>query len=87
MYRTAVSTVFIAFLKLPESTYAAFEVCCQGYDSENAAMDEWLKANKEKYRQRLIDGNPYVVEYYDERFQGDSEESIVEIWVPIEKFE
>lgn len=84
---SSVDSVY-SVLKLPASTYAAFEVyVAQGYDSENAAMDEWLKANKEKYRQRLIDGNPYVVEYYDERFQGDSEESIVEIWVPIEKFE
>lgn len=73
-------------MKLPASTYASFEVyVARGYDSENDAMDEWLKANKEKYVQRLIDGKPYVVEYYDERFDGDSEDSIVEIWIPIEK--
>lgn len=73
-------------LKLPSSTYAAFEVyVARGYDSENNAMDEWLEANKEKYKQRLIDGSPYVVEYYDERFKGNSEDSIVEIWIPIEK--
>ncbi|HOB91480.1 MAG: AraC family transcriptional regulator [Bacillota bacterium] len=73
-------------LELPASTYAAFEVyVARGYDSENDAMDEWLEANKERHRQRTIDGNPYVVEFYDERFQGDSEDSIVEIWVPIEE--
>ena len=73
-------------LKLPASTYAAFEVyVARGYDSENAAMDEWLEANKERYKQRRLDGNPYVVEFYDERFAGDSEDSIVEIWVPIEE--
>jgi len=26
-----------------------------------------------------------VVEFYDERFNGDSEDSIAEIWIPIEK--
>lgn len=73
-------------LKLPASTYAAFEVyVARGYDSENDAMDEWLEANKERYKQRLFDGAPYVVEYYDERFDGDSDDSIVEIWVPIEE--
>lgn len=73
-------------LKLPASTYASFEVyVARGYDSENDAMDEWLEANKEKYKQRVIDGKPYVVEFYDERFNGDSEDSIVEIWIPIEK--
>ncbi|HLV10787.1 MAG TPA: AraC family transcriptional regulator [Halanaerobiales bacterium] len=72
-------------LKLPASSYALFEVyVARGYDSENDAMDDWLEANKESYKQRKIDGKPYVVEYYDERFDGDSEDSIVEIWVPIE---
>lgn len=73
-------------LRLPASTYASFEVyVARGYDSENDAMDEWLEANKERHKQRTIDGNPYVVEYYDERFDGNSEDSIVEIWIPIEK--
>ncbi|NLM11249.1 MAG: GyrI-like domain-containing protein [Clostridiaceae bacterium] len=73
-------------LKLPASTYAAFEVyVARGYDSENEAMDEWLEANRDKYKQRRIDGSPYVIEYYDERFDGDSEDSIVEIWIPIEE--
>jgi len=75
-----------SILKLPASEYASFEVLvARGYDSENDAMDEWLEANKERYVQRNIDGNPYVVEYYDERFHGSSEDSIVEIWIPIEK--
>lgn len=72
-------------MRLPASVYAAFEVyVASGYDSENDAMDEWLEANKEKYSQRRINGLPYVVEYYDERFDGNSEDSIVEIWIPIE---
>lgn len=72
-------------MKLPASTYAVFEVyVARGYDSENDAIDEWLEANSKRYKQRTIDGAPYVVEYYDERFEGDSENSIVEIWIPIE---
>ena len=66
------------------SVYASFDVyVAKGYDSENDAMDDWLKANKMRYKQRLMDGNPYG---YDEKFQGDSEDSIVEIWIPIEKY-
>lgn len=73
-------------MELPASIYAAFEVyVVRGYDSENDAMDEWLEVNQAKYRHRKFSGNPYVVEFYDERFDGDSENSIVEIWVPIEK--
>ncbi len=73
-------------LRLPASAYAAFEVyVARGYDSQNDAMDEWLEANKERHRQRTIDVSPYVVEFYDQRFHGDSEDSIVEIWIPIEK--
>ncbi len=75
-------------LELPASTYASFEVyVAQGYDSQNNAMDEWLEANKERYGERLLDGKPYVVEFYDERFDGDNEDSIVEIWVPIQEIE
>ena len=75
-----------ALMKLPASSYAVFEVLvARGYDSANAAMDEWLETNRDKYRQRLIDGKPYAVEFYGERFKGDSEDSIVEIWVPIEE--
>jgi AraC-like DNA-binding protein/predicted transcriptional regulator YdeE len=71
---------------LPASEYAAFDVyVARGYDSENAAMDEWLKTNVRGYRQRLFGGKHVAVEYYDERFNGEAENSIVEIWVPIEK--
>lgn len=80
-----VDSAFTLF-KIPASKYASFDVyVASGYDSENDAMNEWLEANKERYVQRQIDGNKYVVEYYDERFDGDSEDSIVEIWIPIEK--
>ena len=80
-----VDSAFTLF-KIPASKYASFDVyVASGYDSENDAMDEWLETNKESYVQRQIDGNKYVVEYYDERFDGDSEDSIVEIWIPIEK--
>ena len=50
-------------------------------------MDEWLEANKERYGDRLLDGKPYVVEFYDERYDGDNEDSIVDIWVPIQEIE
>ncbi|MCE5234896.1 MAG: AraC family transcriptional regulator [Eubacteriales bacterium] len=72
--------------ELPPSKYASFEVyVTNGYESENNAMDEWLKTNGEGYSEKLLNGLHYCVEYYDERFNGDDEGSIVEIWVPIEK--
>lgn len=74
-------------LKLPASMYASFEVyVARGYESENGAMDEWLATNGEGYAQRpLKGGKHYCVEYYDERFQEGDANSIVEIWVPVEK--
>ena len=70
---------------LPASTYAVFDVyVADGYDSENAAMGEWLASNGE-WRERTIDSRNVCVEYYDERFQGEEAESIVEIWIPIER--
>lgn len=73
-------------LKLPASRYACFDVyVAQGYDSENNAMNQWLASNREGYSERLLDGKHYVVEYYDERFHGNESDSIVQIWVPIEK--
>ena len=75
-----------ALLKLPASKYASFDVYVQkGYDSENNAMDEWLKNNDGGYSEKLLGGKAYCVEYYDERFKGSESGSIVEIWVPIEK--
>lgn len=75
-----------ALLQLPASEYASFDVyVAKGYESENSAMDEWLDVNKKSYVQKLYDGNPYAVEFYDERFHGNNTDSIVEIWIPIEK--
>ena len=72
--------------KLPASTYASFDVyVANGYDSENDAMDEWLATNKEGYIHKTLDNKHYVVEYYDERFNGSEAGSIVEIWIPVEK--
>ena len=73
--------------ELPASKYASFDVyISNGYESENSAMDEWLNTNDEGYSERLMNGNAhYCVEYYDERFQGNEDNSIVEIWIPIEK--
>ncbi|MDR0293712.1 MAG: AraC family transcriptional regulator [Oscillospiraceae bacterium] len=71
---------------LPASEYASFDVyVANGYDSENSAMDEWLKTNRQGYSERLLGDVHYCVEYYDERFHGSETGSIVEIWVPIEK--
>ena len=73
---------------LPASKNASFEVyLSHGYESENNAMDEWIRTNKEGYTEKLLNGAHYCVEYYDERFNGSESGSIVEIWVPIEKGE
>lgn len=73
--------------ELPASKYASFDVyVANGYESENSAMDEWLETNDGGYSERLLNGNAhYCVEYYDERFNGNEANSIVEIWIPIEK--
>lgn len=98
LYKDGVSTVHVGFavsseavdsaytlFKLPASKYASFDVyVANGYDSENSAMNEWLSTNKEAYSERLLDQAHYCVEYYDERFNGNEADSIVEIWVPIE---
>lgn len=71
---------------LPKSEYASFDVyVTNGYESENNAMDEWLKTNQQGYSERTLGDIHYCVEYYDERFNGNESGSIVEIWVPIEK--
>lgn len=73
-------------LELPASEYASFEVkVAKGYDSENSAISEWLKLNKDKYTQKLYEGKPYIIEFYDERFHGNETDSVMDIWVPIEK--
>ena len=71
---------------LPASEYASFDVyVANGYESENNAMNEWLETNKQGYFERLLGNAHYCVEYYNERFKGNESDSIVEIWVPIEK--
>ena len=71
---------------LPASEYAAFDVyVANGYESENSAMDEWLRTNGQGFSERLLRDAHYCVEYYDERFNGSDVGSIVEIWIPIEK--
>ena len=83
---TAQADAPYTLMQLPPSQYAAFDVyVANGYESENSAMDEWLRTNPEGYTERLLDGSHYCVEYYDERFHGSEAGSIVEIWVPIEK--
>lgn len=74
-------------IELPASKYAVFDVyVTDGYSSENDAIEEWLASNRENYRQKpLQNGKHYCVEYYSARYNGDSEDSIVEIWVPVEK--
>lgn len=80
-----VDSCFTLF-ELPASQYASFDVyVSKGYESENSAMDEWLDLNKDKYVQKPYNGKCYAVEFYDERFNGDNKDSIVEIWIPIEK--
>ena len=70
---------------LPESEYAAFDVyAANGYDSENDAMNEWLAANG-IYAERRLGQAQYCVEYYGERFNSNEPDSVVEIWIPVER--
>jgi len=72
--------------RIPASKYASFDVyVANGYDSENSAMNEWLETNSEGYSEKLLGNAHYCVEFYDERFNGSESDSIVEIWIPIEK--
>lgn len=57
-------------------------------DMRANAIDEWLKTNSESYSERLLNENMhYCIEFYDERFNGNEADSIVEIWIPIRKIE
>ena len=99
LYDGATSTVHVGYAvtdiavddayslhNLPASEYASFDVyVANGYESENTAMDEWLRTNEQGYSERLLGDTHYCVEYYDERFNGNEAGSIVEIWVPIIK--
>ena len=71
-------------LALPATEYAVFDVLvAKGYDSGNAEMDKWLEDNSLLLKNREIDGNGFIVEFYGERFMGgDKPGSIVEFWVP-----
>ncbi len=100
LYRNNICTVHVGYpvqnkevasaysvFELPASKYASFDIyVSNGYESENNAMNEWLETNNEGYSERLFHHNTnYCVEYYDERFNGNETNSIVEIWIPIEE--
>ncbi|MDR0948642.1 MAG: GyrI-like domain-containing protein [Lachnospiraceae bacterium] len=70
------------FSVLPAGEYAVFDVLvANGYDSEYAAMEQWLEKNKERYIKR---GDFIVERYVPEKFKGgDKLDSIVEIWLPV----
>lgn len=72
-------------LELPPFMYAMFEVQPQkGYKSENESMDKWLLENKDVFKQGSLDGKPFSVLVYGEKYKGeDSPDSIVEVWVPV----
>ena len=73
-------------LKIPASQYASFDVYpAKGYDSGNVAMDKWLAENSREYSERLLGEKHYCVEFYGEKFKCNEPDSIVEIWIPIEK--
>jgi len=74
-------------ITLPATEYAVFDVyIAEGYDSGNKEMDKWLSENSAKYSHKQMDGVHYVVECYNEKFKdGNQPDSIVEIWIPLEK--
>lgn len=73
-------------LTLPPSEYAVFEVfVAAGYNSQNGAMDQWIVNIPVGYLQSKLQGKPFIVEYYDERFKGNEPDSVIEMWVPIAK--
>ena len=72
---------------IPATEYAVFDVfVAKGYDSENKNMDKWLLDNADKYSQLQLEGKKFVVECFNQKFNGgDKPDSIVEIWIPIKK--
>jgi predicted transcriptional regulator YdeE len=70
---------------VPTATYAEFEIYpAKGYQSSNAAMNQWLLENEKTYRQAFIDGKTYAIEVYDKRYKGEKEPaSVVGIWIPL----
>jgi predicted transcriptional regulator YdeE len=75
-------------LIIPTSEYAVFDVfVAKGYDSGNVEMDKWLEENSAILKNRDLDGNGFIIEYYGERFKdGNKPDSIVEFWVPFYRF-
>ena len=73
---------------LPATEYAVFDVhVTKGYDSNNHVIDIWLEENKAQFGQRWLEGTHYIVECYNEKFQGGIKpESVVELWVPVFRF-
>lgn len=70
--------------QIPSSEYASFDVYVkEGYESENNAMEEWLVSNEKGYVRNSWEGKLYCIEHYDARFDESSDESIVEIWLPV----
>lgn len=83
---TKVDCDIYEIFKIPSSEYASFDVYVKdGYESENNAMSEWLISNEKGYMQNLLEEKQYCIEHYDARFNGDDDESIVEIWLPVKK--
>ena len=72
-------------IKFPAAQYVVFDVAvAKGYDSENAAMEQWIADNAETYRVLEFDNCEYVIECYNEKFKGGNQpDSVVEIWLPV----
>ena len=72
-------------LELSVTDYVVFDVLvANGYESENEAVNTWLRDNCDKYEEVKLNGKAYAVEIYGERFNGgDKPDSVVELWIPI----
>jgi predicted transcriptional regulator YdeE len=72
-------------LTIPAADYAEFEIYpAKGYDSTNAAINQWLAENVSEYQEAQLDGQRYVIEIYDNRYKGDKNpDSVVGILVPL----
>jgi len=72
-------------LELLATDYAVFDVLvANGYESENEAVNAWLRDNCDEYEEVKLGGKAYAVEVYGERFNGGNmPDSIVELWIPI----
>jgi len=72
---------------LPAARYAVFDAAvANGYDSQNAAMEQWIADNAESYRVLEFHDCEYVIECYNEKFKGGNQpDSVVEIWLPVKR--